>query len=135
MRKNLALWNLSIQKFKKIPLPTFEIEQQRSLFGVTPEYGFGYDSANHDYKILAILNFNRRDDAYVPVSSQVSIYSLKFNSWKKIPKLPCDGFYVQTGDVVFLNCAMSCLIRKSDSDKNRCKIITLDLASEKYMLV
>ncbi|KAM1941266.1 hypothetical protein ACFX13_028863 [Malus domestica] len=133
MRKNLALWNPSIQKFKKIPLPTFEIERRRSSFSAIPEYGFGYDSANHDYKILAIVNFDRTDDASVPVSSQVSIYSLKFNSWKRIPKLPCDGFYVQTGDVVFLNGAMSCLVRKSDSYKNRCKIVSLDLASEKYM--
>lgn len=131
IRGDLALWNPSIQKFKKIPLPTFEIEQRPSSFEVIPEYGFGYDSANHDYKILAIVDFNGRDDA--TVSSQVSIYSLKFNSWKRIPKLPCDGFYVQTGDVVFLNGAMNCLMRKSDSDENRCKIVALDLASEKYM--
>ncbi|XP_009355013.2 F-box protein CPR1-like [Pyrus x bretschneideri] len=130
MRKNLALWNPSIQKFKKIPLPTFEIELQASLYGV-PEYGFGYDSANHDYKILAIVNFDWTDDA--TMSSQVSLYSLKFNSWKRIPKLPCDGFYVQSWDVVFLDGAMSCLMRESDSEKYRCKIVALDLASEKYM--
>lgn len=128
------LWNPSIQKFKKIPFPTLEIEQQPpSDLQVITQYGFGYDSANEDYKILAILEFDiSRDDG--TVSSQLQIYSMKSNSWKRIQNMPGEGFSVQMGVVVFSNGAMSWLMkRRSQAGKNQYIILTLDLASEKYV--
>ncbi|KAM1171969.1 hypothetical protein ACFX2I_022128 [Malus domestica] len=48
-----------------------------------------------------------------------------------IQNLPCNGFAMHNSEIVFLNGALSWLMR-GKLDNNRCIILTLDLASEKY---
>ncbi|KAM2964226.1 hypothetical protein FF2_022036 [Malus domestica] len=123
---DVCLWNTSIQKLKKIPLPTLE-HQPPSYSNRYTLFGFGYDSANDDFKVLRITQFeNRKRES---VDSQVGVYSLKSNSWKKIQSLPCHGFSVHRREIVFTNGALCWLMRK---DNSRCIILTLDLANENY---
>ncbi|XP_050133121.1 F-box protein CPR1-like [Malus sylvestris] len=110
-------------------LPTFEQQQPSSDLRTHTYFGFGYDSANDDYKILGIAEFFTWNN--VSVSCEVSVYSLKSNSWKRIQNLPCNGFAMHNSEIVFWNGALSWLMR-GKLDNNQCIILTLDLASEKY---
>ncbi|PQQ04049.1 F-box/kelch-repeat protein [Prunus yedoensis var. nudiflora] len=121
----IALWNPSIQKLKKIPdsngqPPPLELD-----------YGFGYDSTNDDLKVVQIVELANEED--IVVSHQVSVYSLKANSWKRIQDIPSSsyGFSVGFCDIVLLNGALGWLMCDELLDP-QCIIVTLDLASEKY---
>ncbi|XP_034199602.1 F-box/kelch-repeat protein At3g23880-like [Prunus dulcis] len=59
---DIALWNPSIQKLKKIPLITHEPHAQPS-----PKYGFGYDSTNDDYKLVGIIRKPANEYGYVTI--------------------------------------------------------------------
>lgn len=85
-RTSIGLWNPSIQKSRRIPLPTFEQQQPSSDLRTHTYFGFGYDSANNGYKILGIAEFFTWNN--VSVSCQVRVYGLKSNSWKRIQNLP-----------------------------------------------
>lgn len=68
------------------------------------------------------------------VSSEVSIYSLKLNSWKRIKNLPRNDFStlnVFNTALVFSNGAL-CWLMPNRLDMYRFIILTLDLATEKY---
>ncbi|KAM1251835.1 hypothetical protein ACFX13_040745 [Malus domestica] len=88
LRTNVALWNPSIQKFKTIPLPAIEQQQPSSALHIS--LGFGYDSVSDDFKLLRIAELVNSKGVFV--SSEVSIYSLKLNSWKRIKNLPRNDF-------------------------------------------
>ncbi|XP_021819036.1 F-box protein CPR30-like [Prunus avium] len=126
MEGGIALWNPSIQKLKKIPEPYAQLPPPEL------DYGFGYDSTNDDYKLVQIVELANEED--IVVSHQVRVYSLKANSWKRIQDIPSSGYYVfSVGfcDIVFLNGALGWLMCGELLDP-QCKIVTLDLASEKY---
>ncbi|KAL6292102.1 hypothetical protein ACE6H2_000244 [Prunus campanulata] len=133
---DMALWNPSIQKFKKIHVPTFEpeassssgseMEQRREPWDAC--YGFGYDSVHDDYKLVRIVEFANEGRI---VGSQVHIYSLKSNSWKRIEDMPRNCFGIHHDYLMFCNGALSCLVYNRLC-KNQVIILTLSLASEKY---
>ncbi|KAM1229761.1 hypothetical protein ACFX13_040750 [Malus domestica] len=128
LRTNVALWNPSIQKFKMIPLPA--IEQQQPSSDLHISLGFGYDSVYDDFKHLQIAELSKG----VFVSSEVSIYSLILNSWKRIKNLPRNDFStlnVYDTALEFSNGAL-CWLMPNRLDMYRFIILTLDLATEKY---
>ncbi|CAB4261627.1 unnamed protein product [Prunus armeniaca] len=114
----IALWNPSIQKLKKIPFPSFEKPQ------FTAYYGFGYDSVHDDYKVAGIGDCHTE-------SRQVHIYSLKSNSWKRIQNMPCNHFDFHSDYIVFFNGALNWLMHPV-LDETPHIIQTLNLASEEY---
>ncbi|XP_008224443.1 PREDICTED: F-box protein CPR30-like [Prunus mume] len=124
----VTLWNPSIPKLKKIPIRTHEPRAQPSP---NPErldiYGFGYDSTNDDYKLVGIIR--KPADEY-----EVSVYSLKANSWKRIQNIPCCGFslFAPSNHMVFSRGALSWLMWKKLHEELQFVIVTLDLTSEKY---
>ncbi|XP_068313773.1 F-box protein CPR1-like [Pyrus communis] len=131
----IALWNPSIQKFKRIPFtPSVS----------SPQYGFGYDSTNDDYKLVEIEkistpysvdvskwsweNITNGSWPYcVALSYEVHVYSLKSNLWKKIQSMPSKGLEL-VSKIHFSNGALNWVM----SDNNMSIILTLDLATEKY---
>ncbi|CAL8989764.1 unnamed protein product [Prunus brigantina] len=125
----MALWNPSIQKLKKIPLPTFGNRKRYPL------YGLGYDSVNDDYKLVGMVVdsvYNNNTNGFSR-SVQVQIYSLKSNSWKKIQNaLLFSSISSGRTPIMFCNGAMSWLMVNNEVDGNRHMIQTLNLASEKY---
>ncbi|CAB4292172.1 unnamed protein product [Prunus armeniaca] len=65
----------------------------------------------------------------VTVSYEVSVYSLKANSWKRIQNVPCCGSSLYLNDNVVLNGALS---SKQLDNEYQNKILIIDPASEKY---
>ncbi|BFG13986.1 hypothetical protein CerSpe_002600 [Prunus speciosa] len=122
----IALWNPSIQKLKKIPIRTHEPRAQPSPKSEMLDiYGFGYNSTNDDYKLVGIIR--KPANEY-----EVSVYSLKANSWKRIQNMPCSGFSLHNNHMVFSKGALSWLMWKKLHHELQYMIVTLDLASEKY---
>ncbi|KAM1133796.1 hypothetical protein ACFX13_043771 [Malus domestica] len=131
----IALWNPSIQKFKRIPFtPSVS----------SPQYGFGYDSTNDDYKLVEIEkistpysvdvskwsweNISNGSWPYcVTLTYEVHVYSLKSNLWKKIQCMPSKGLEL-VSKIQFSNGALNWVM----ADNNMSIILTLDLATEKY---
>ncbi|CAN6721775.1 unnamed protein product [Malus baccata var. baccata] len=131
----IALWNPSIQKFKRIPFtPSVS----------SPRYGFGYDSTNYDYKLVEIEkistpysvdvskwsweNISNGSWPYcVTLTYEVHVYSLKFNLWKKIQSMPSKGLEL-VSKIQFSKGALNWVM----ANNNMSIILTLDLATEKY---
>ncbi|XP_004292675.1 PREDICTED: F-box protein CPR30-like [Fragaria vesca subsp. vesca] len=86
--RDLAVWNPSIRRFKRIPFSPIEVPaaaKTGSISGV--KYGFGYDPATQDYKVVRIYEFSC--DRRANVGSEVKVYGLKTKSWKKIESFSC----------------------------------------------
>ncbi|CAN6583056.1 unnamed protein product [Malus baccata var. baccata] len=131
----IALWNPSIQKFKRIPFtPSVS----------SPQYGFGYDSTNDDYKLVEIEkistpysvdvskwsweNISNGSWPYcVTLTYEVHVYSLKSNLWKKIQSMPSKGLEL-VSKIQFSKGALNWVM----ANNNMSIILTLDLATEKY---
>ncbi|KAF7154356.1 hypothetical protein RHSIM_Rhsim01G0117900 [Rhododendron simsii] len=83
--RSLAIWNPSTRRcqmlpFTEIEYPGYNIYFQHEM------YGFGYDSVTDDYKMVRFVQFFQRGtDNFV---SSVKVYSMKSNSWRKIPDFP-----------------------------------------------
>ncbi|XP_068344261.1 F-box protein CPR1-like [Pyrus communis] len=125
--EEIVLWNPSIHKFKKIPSPTFE--QPPSSDTLHCRYGFGYDSANDDYKLLGIARFLVNWDMNIVVH-QYQIYSLKSNSWRKTKNMPRDELHFALSEIVFSNGALSW--QAYNVLDKKFYVVTFELASEKY---
>ncbi|KAI5347852.1 hypothetical protein L3X38_000739 [Prunus dulcis] len=81
---DIALWNPSIQKLKKIPLITHEPHAQPS-----PKYGFGYDSTNDDYKLVGIIRKPANEYGYVTVSYEILTLDLASEKYREF-SIPVD---------------------------------------------
>ncbi|KAL6214939.1 hypothetical protein ACLB2K_014371 [Fragaria x ananassa] len=85
--RDLAVWNPSIRRFKRIPFSPIEVPAAAAeTSGV--KYGLGYDPATQDYKVR-IYEFYC--DQRTNVGSEVKVYGLKTKSksWKKIESFSC----------------------------------------------
>ncbi|XP_050365992.1 F-box protein CPR1-like [Argentina anserina] len=118
--EHLVVWNPSIRRFKQIPF------EQPAGAGKR-YYGFGYDSTDDDYKLVRVVVFG-----FDGVSSEVKIYSLKSNSWKKIQGLPrIEDFGMLSLRLSSWNGVLHWLMcHKLDEQTHR--LVTLDLATERY---
>lgn len=81
-----VFWNPSISELKDLPptslKPHPDTDDSYFLCG-----GFGFDSASEDYKAVRFFYHCFLDVEYDPdrVAYEVEVYSLKSDSWKKIP--------------------------------------------------
>ncbi|KAL5579724.1 hypothetical protein UlMin_012166 [Ulmus minor] len=84
--EDIVIWNPSTRKHRFVPSLPVERNSRLALSPLSNvAYGFGYDSAKDDYKLLRISQFD------VDIS-EVKIYSLRTNEWKSIgykPKSYC----------------------------------------------
>ncbi|KAH0994030.1 hypothetical protein GBA52_005513 [Prunus armeniaca] len=80
-------------------------------------------------KLLGYIYLLDHGGEDVTVSYEVSVYSLKANSWKRIQNVPCCGSSLYLNDNVVLNGALS---SKQLDNEYQNKILIIDPASEKY---
>uniref|UniRef100_M1BW23 Ubiquitin-protein ligase n=1 Tax=Solanum tuberosum TaxID=4113 RepID=M1BW23_SOLTU len=72
----IALWNPSTGKYKKLPLLGIAKNDVRVNFG------FGYDIINGDYKVVRIVPFPGSEKG--SFQSHVMVYSLKSSCWRGV---------------------------------------------------
>ncbi|RDX76589.1 F-box/kelch-repeat protein, partial [Mucuna pruriens] len=92
----IVLWNPTTQEFKFIPSALYEYNPFELRFPLL--YGFGYDHVTDDYKVIQYNRFYKH--------FTWEMYSLRSNSWKKIPALDHVGTVLNnypTGMDVHLN--------------------------------
>ncbi|XP_043721164.1 F-box protein CPR1-like [Telopea speciosissima] len=84
------LWNPSTRTHKKLPFTPIEFPNN-SCFAHFTAYGFGYDPTTDDYKVIRVSQFYPEsglfDDSKYIVS-EVKVYSLSTNSWRRVEGIP-----------------------------------------------
>ncbi|XP_071728095.1 F-box/kelch-repeat protein At3g06240-like [Rutidosis leptorrhynchoides] len=129
---NLYLVNLTSHKSLKVP-DYSGLENNHGTYGFgygssKDTYGFGYDSSKDDYKVIHIsYKFGFESDLNCTL---VHVYSLRNNSWNKLPNFPylhpnhsrlCSG--------VLLNNNLHWVVRNRRSTKT---IAAFSLADEEF---
>ncbi|XP_043693194.1 F-box protein CPR1-like [Telopea speciosissima] len=90
---DIFLWNPSTRRHQKLPITPIEFPFDNRLRYIV--YGFGYDSTSDDYKLVRVVRFFG-DHHYPGLTShsEVKIYSLRTNSWRRIGDLPIHLRYI-----------------------------------------
>ncbi|KAM3358730.1 F-box/kelch-repeat protein isoform X1 [Capsicum galapagoense] len=93
---DLVLWNPSTRKFKQ--LPDLMLMPQQT-YNYRFNYGFGYDEALDDYKVLAIFDENCKChvNAY---NLKIKIYNLKSDSWRTLDDIQSEMIYYGSGKLL-----------------------------------
>ncbi|KMS96568.1 hypothetical protein BVRB_8g201740 [Beta vulgaris subsp. vulgaris] len=132
-KEGTIVYNPATKKRRELPVSKINYPE----YFTCPErlvYGFGYDLANDDYKVVRIIQFyNDIPDFY---DSEVKVFSLKTSSWRRVQDFPPEyylSFKRQSG--VYVNgCLHWMVILKPDSDKSKL-IVAFDLTSEDCKVV
>ncbi|GMJ01511.1 CONSTITUTIVE EXPRESSER OF PR GENES 1, CONSTITUTIVE EXPRESSER OF PR GENES 30 [Hibiscus trionum] len=137
-KDELYLWNPSTKKSQMLPV---------NEIGFTPEvfsaphvvYGFAYDHISDDYKLLRIVQSSCLVVDFF--ESEVMVYSLKTNYWRRRKDFPFYLKYTRTMHAVLANNALHCEVSTkpvSDSesfDADFDLIAAFDLATEEYHII
>ncbi|XP_043693196.1 F-box protein CPR1-like [Telopea speciosissima] len=119
-------WNPSTRRHHKIPNTPIEISDCSHDFEFV--YGFGYDPITDDYKLVRIAL-----SEYDYFISEVQVYSLKTNLWKRIADMPFSLIMGNENCGVLANSALHWIgIRKRDPDTCSTIIGSFDLQDEGY---
>ncbi|XP_059310639.1 F-box/kelch-repeat protein At3g06240-like [Lycium ferocissimum] len=78
--EDLFIWNPSTRKLKELPPSGINVPRTDSFDDIS--YGFGYTELQSDYKVVEIVG-SQHNNSY-----DVSVYSLRSNSWKRIQEYP-----------------------------------------------
>lgn len=123
----IAFWNPSTRKHHALPVSPVQISGFKILV-----YGFGYDEINDDYKLLRIVQYvNENDGSY---KSEVVIFSLRMNEWRKIEDFPYHLCYRREWGV-FVSGALHWAVTPLSPSSEKVVIVAFDLESEKYRVV
>uniref|UniRef100_A0A803LLA9 F-box domain-containing protein n=1 Tax=Chenopodium quinoa TaxID=63459 RepID=A0A803LLA9_CHEQI len=123
------IWNPATRKYRVLPVSPVEIPGFKELNRAV--YGFGYDKLNDDYKLVRVIQmFADNSDDHV---SEVKLYSLKSNSWKKVGEYS-NKYYIGNSNIsggVYLNgCLHWFYVRKPVSD-GVIVLVAFDIGTEK----
>lgn len=118
------LYNPTTRQSRIIPKSNLIIQDFDTVF-----HGFGYDPATDDYKILQGV-YVISGDGYKEAAME--IFALKPSSWRRIPNGRVAAPY-ESG--IYLNGAVHWLEEPGIHSKRVCKIVSFDLAEEKFMEV
>ncbi|KAA8537324.1 hypothetical protein F0562_026989 [Nyssa sinensis] len=126
-----CLWNPSTRKYKQLPLLPIQ-SPKKSVGFICKTYGLGYDSINDDYKVVRIVEFTGKDDDWF--ISEVQIYSLKSNSWRRIQDFPyCLPFKLVWG--VSGRDTLHSIVRRKRVPTSPRLIVAIDIGVEEYRVV
>ncbi|PON58758.1 Kelch-type beta propeller [Trema orientale] len=122
----MAFGNPATRKFMKVPISDLREHCGRSEFGVV---GFGYDPVDDDHKFLRMIHYYGRDGHLL--NSQVKVYSLKSNTWKRVGDFPFKGVHRGIGVLVGSSLHWMMGIQLPDFSTS-CLALAFDLVTEKY---
>nr|WRO64616.1 MYB transcription factor protein [Rosa persica] len=85
--EDIALWSPWIKKYRILPsLPSDRKRDKGMCLCGARVYGLGYDAVHDDYKLVRISQFIGWD--YASFESEVKVYSLRMNAWRKVDDMP-----------------------------------------------
>lgn len=123
------LWNPFTRKYKTLPDSLVDYPQGSvAADTLYTRYAFGYDSQADDYKVLRAVEFRGPDFNWI--GTEAKLYSLRSNSWRKMPDFPCR--IPRTREwAVHLNGALHTIVINESGQS----ILAFDLRSEKTYVV
>ncbi|XP_045830741.1 F-box/kelch-repeat protein At3g23880-like [Trifolium pratense] len=118
------IYNPCLRKVKELPYLDFP------HFLTDCRYAFGYDPFIDNYKVIAVLSYVVPEKDQVCKGSEVKVYTLGTDSWKKIKDFPSSKApHGRRG--IFVNGTVNWLTY-DDNSKNLTGIVSLHLGSESY---
>lgn len=128
-KKEINLWNPSMRKYRALPNSRFSPERQRHA----PNYGFGFDGRG-DHKMVKITYIDNKLKNEKKQWSEVEVYSLNHDSWKKIGDCFPSQYYYVRGDTVFFNGCIHWLTQREYGKirPRRLPIVSFDVAKEVF---
>ncbi|XP_038698578.1 F-box protein CPR1-like isoform X4 [Tripterygium wilfordii] len=141
----IALWNPFTRRYRKIP--TMPYEPSKIYLEGQPIFGFGYDNAHDDYKIVRIMRFHPKESMKAH-EDEVQVYSLRTNTWRRVQDFPhaeclfvsgCGAFasgashwmvYMPTGNLDDMDVATNNL-----DDKDAYRLVAFDYVKEEFQVL
>ncbi|OWM83357.1 hypothetical protein CDL15_Pgr012838 [Punica granatum] len=127
---DVIIWNPSLKKHRF--LPYFSIEGRKScgisLLSVCV-YGFGFVHESDDYKLLRLVEYIGQ-----PIESDVCLYSMRSNSWRRIQDLPYSLIYPRKMGV-FVHRALHWVMTPELVPDSPNYIVGFDLEAENFGLI
>ncbi|KAL3505734.1 hypothetical protein ACH5RR_031116 [Cinchona calisaya] len=122
---NVFLANPTTLELLEIPNFSLAVDSGNSFSW----YGFGYDSASDDYKIVTLLNSDMGIGDHC-ASTIVDVYSVKMRAWRRLGNSPYHHSLYDLDSGVYINGAIHWLA--SFAVGNFSVIAAFDLASEEF---
>ncbi|XVF62527.1 hypothetical protein PTKIN_Ptkin09bG0015500 [Pterospermum kingtungense] len=94
-------------------------------------YGFGYEPISDDYKLVRMVLFKERGGDDHMLETEVRVYSLRTNSWRRIKDFPFRLKYIGRNGVL-ANHALHWVVH---SDIAKTFVVAFDLGTEEYRVV
>jgi F-box interacting protein len=129
-KEDVALWNPSTRKYKKLPVTTLEFAPDGYDYSQYTVSGFGYDETSDDYKVVRSVRLNLAENS----SSGSEVYSLKNDSWRRLPDYPYNLRYLRAFAMLVSGALHWLVTSKAESDRTNL-ILAFDLGVEEYRLV
>ncbi|CAK7345030.1 unnamed protein product [Dovyalis caffra] len=130
---DIALWNPSIRKHRVVPFLPIELKR---YFGTKSchvyVFGFGYDCVRDDYKVVRIAQFG--GGGMRSFESEVKVYSLRKQSWRRIGDMPYCVHYPGANGV-FAGGALHWVVGENPESNVANIVVALDLEAEDYKVV
>ncbi|XP_042479136.1 F-box protein CPR1-like isoform X2 [Macadamia integrifolia] len=128
--KDTFLWNPSTRRHRRLPSSPINCPAERERCR-SVNFGLGYEPTSKDYKVVRIAQF--RSDVYRFYSrSEVKVYSLRSNSWRKI-RYKTKGFLLSIDrSGVLSNSALHWVAICQQPVIGSSFIVCIDLKDEKY---
>ncbi|XP_042507336.1 F-box protein CPR1-like [Macadamia integrifolia] len=128
--EEIFLWNPSIRRHHKLPITPIEYPERFDCPRLIV-YGLGYDPTTDDYKLVRIVQFYG-DDEY-SCDSEVKVYSLRTNSWRRIRDVPYHLSY-KRGFGVLANYGLHWVAvrERTEPDTASSSFDSFDLQDEEY---
>ncbi|KAK4783723.1 hypothetical protein SAY86_018091 [Trapa natans] len=127
---DIIIWNPSLRKHRF--LPNFSVKarkrSQMPLLSVCV-YGFGFVHNSEDYKLLRLLQYISQ-----PAESDVCVYSMASNSWRRIHNLPYSLIYPRKMGV-FVNMALHWIMTPELTLDSPNYIVGFNLESEDFSVI
>ncbi|KAM7523294.1 hypothetical protein LguiA_013196 [Lonicera macranthoides] len=126
----IFLWNPPPRKYWKSAVCKIPLGVEFIVFG------FGYDNAKDDYKVVRMVQFYGYDEE--SFWSEVNVYSLKSDSWRRIEDFPYYISYERVSGVLASGALHWVVSRKRRSwghNSSADLIASFDIRSEEYRLV
>ena len=129
-KEDVALWNPSTKKYKKLPVTTLQFAPDGYDFSQYTVSGFEYDETSDDYKVVRSLRLILAENS----SSVSEVYSLKNDSWRRLPDYPYNLRYLRAFAMLVSGALHWLVTSKAESDRTNL-ILAFDLGVEEYRLV
>ncbi|KAF6149492.1 hypothetical protein GIB67_011393 [Kingdonia uniflora] len=122
------LWNPSTREYKRLPDNPYAIPDNFGFGNAPIVYGFGYDRVVENYKVVRMVSLYN-DFSDEENYSEVSVYSLGLDLWRRVSNVPYESYFAVSGE--FVSGALHWVV--SDWSKQEGSIIVaFDISNEEF---